>query len=55
MNHVERRASAGTPIFVPDGNEKTYAEMSLEEKNQTLMRRHAAAAFREYLPERFRL
>ncbi|RYZ25059.1 MAG: non-canonical purine NTP pyrophosphatase, partial [Chitinophagaceae bacterium] len=29
------------PVFVPDGTEKTFAEMSMEEKNQFSHRRKA--------------
>src|SRR5690606_33127598 len=40
----EKRGNAGfgyDPVFVPDGSEKTFAEMSMEEKNQFSHRRKA--------------
>lgn len=37
------------PIFVPEGESRTYAEMSLEEKNRTSMRGEAATRFRKHL------
>ncbi|MDD4938043.1 MAG: RdgB/HAM1 family non-canonical purine NTP pyrophosphatase [Candidatus Shapirobacteria bacterium] len=37
------------PIFVPDGTNKTYAEMSIEEKNKISHRRKALNKLKEYL------
>ncbi len=55
----ERRGEGGfgyDPIFRPDGEEKSFAEMTAEEKNRVSHRGRAVRAFREvidpYLPER---
>jgi non-canonical purine NTP pyrophosphatase (RdgB/HAM1 family) len=37
------------PIFLPDGYEKTFAEMSQEEKNEISMRRNALNKLNEFL------
>lgn len=37
------------PIFIPDGNDKTYAEMTSEEKNEISMRKIALMKFKEYI------
>ena len=37
------------PIFLPDGYEKTFAEMSREEKNEISMRRNALNKLNEFL------
>ena len=37
------------PIFIPDGSDHTFAEMSIEEKNQFNHRTKAAAKLVEYL------
>lgn len=37
------------PIFLPDGQEKTFAEMSREEKNNISMRRNAFCQLKEFL------
>lgn len=37
------------PVFMPDGFEKTFAEMTSEEKNRISHRRRALEAFRDYL------
>ena len=37
------------PIFQPDGYDKTFAEMSSEEKNQVSMRKIAAGKLKEYI------
>jgi non-canonical purine NTP pyrophosphatase (RdgB/HAM1 family) len=37
------------PIFQPDGWEKTFAEMTQEEKNQISMRKIAFQKLKEYL------
>ena len=37
------------PIFLPNGYDKTYAEMASEEKNQISHRSKALEAFKEYL------
>jgi XTP/dITP diphosphohydrolase len=43
------------PIFIPEGSTKTYGEMTLEEKNQTSMRRIAVDKFMKYLDAHFEL
>ncbi len=40
-------------IFIPDGDERTYAEMSLDDKNRTSMRKKAADKFKLYLKRNF--
>ena len=37
------------PIFIPEGQERTYAEMTSEEKNAISMRKMALMEFKEYL------
>lgn len=37
------------PIFIPEGYDKTYAEMSADEKNKISMRKIALMKFREYI------
>jgi XTP/dITP diphosphohydrolase len=37
------------PIFIPEGQNETYAEMSFEEKNRNSMRRIAVDKFMKYL------
>lgn len=37
------------PIFLPDGYEKTFAEMGTEEKNKISMRKMAASKLKEFL------
>jgi non-canonical purine NTP pyrophosphatase (RdgB/HAM1 family) len=37
------------PVFVPEGEERTFAEMSREEKNEISMRRKAFEELRGYL------
>lgn len=49
---TEMRGSGGfgyDPIFVPEGSDYTYAEMSAEQKNAISMRRIALHKFREFL------
>lgn len=49
---IEMRGAGGfgyDPIFVPDGHDITYAEMSAEEKNTVSMRKIALERFRDYL------
>ena len=41
------------PIFQPDGYDKTFAQMSAEEKNEMSMRRIALEKLRKYLDEKF--
>ncbi len=41
------------PIFVPDGYDKTFAEMTAEEKNKISHRGRAIAALVAYLREKF--
>lgn len=43
------------PIFIPEGNTKTYGEMTLEEKNQSSMRRIAVDKFMKYLSAHYEL
>lgn len=40
------------PIFIPDGSEKTYAEMNSEEKNQISMRKIALLKFRDFMEKK---
>lgn len=52
---TEERGTNGfgyDPIFVPAGEDKTYAQMSAEEKNATSMRRQALIKLKEYLASR---
>jgi XTP/dITP diphosphohydrolase len=37
------------PVFIPDGKEQTFAEMSLDEKNQISHRARAFERLREFL------
>jgi XTP/dITP diphosphohydrolase len=37
------------PIFVPDGYDRTYAEMTSEEKNEISMRKIALLKFKEFM------
>ena len=51
----EKRGSLGfgyDPIFVPDGSDKTFAEMDAEEKNRFSHRQKAAAQLVLFLQER---
>jgi XTP/dITP diphosphohydrolase len=43
------------PIFVPRGDDRTYAEMTQAEKDKTSMRRDAVRGFSQFLDERFEL
>jgi len=43
------------PIFIPNGESMTYAEMSLVEKNRTSMRQEAIEKFRGYLLQHYEL
>jgi len=43
------------PIFVPRGDDRTYAEMTQIEKDKTSMRRDAVRNFSQFLDERFEL
>lgn len=48
----ERRGTNGfgyDPVFIPDGSEKTFAEMTLEEKNQFSHRKKAITNLTEFL------
>lgn len=42
-------------IFIPNGDERTYAQMSFAEKNRTSMRRQAVDNFLGYLMQHFEL
>ena len=49
---TEKRGSSGfgyDPVFVPEGHSKTFAEMTLEEKNQLSHRAIAVKKLAEYL------
>jgi len=51
---TERRGKQGfgyDPIFVPDGKNKTFAEMTLEEKNTVSHRANAFIKLKEFLAE----
>jgi inosine triphosphate pyrophosphatase len=39
------------PIFQPDGSEKTFAQMTPQEKSQCSMRKRAVEALRQYLAQ----
>lgn len=43
------------PIFIPYGSGKTFAEMSIEEKNKYSHRGKAVRKLKEYLDEKFRI
>jgi XTP/dITP diphosphohydrolase len=52
----EKRGEAGfgyDPVFVPDGAEKTFAEMSLQEKNRFSHRKKAADQLIQFLKNNF--
>lgn len=52
----EKRGSLGfgyDPVFVPDGSDKTFAEMDAEEKNRFSHRQKAAAQLVLFLQERY--
>lgn len=52
---TEPRGAGGfgyDPIFVPDGQDRTYAEMTSEEKNAQSMRKEALIKFRDFLGSR---
>jgi len=40
------------PIFIPDGFDKTYAEMTSDEKNEISMRKIALLKFKEFMSAR---
>jgi non-canonical purine NTP pyrophosphatase (RdgB/HAM1 family) len=42
-------------IFIPEGDSRTYAEMTLDEKNQTSMRKKVVDSFAKYLDQHFEL
>lgn len=49
---TEKRGSSGfgyDPVFVPEGHSRTFAEMTLEEKNQSSHRAIAVKKLAEYL------
>jgi len=37
------------PIFIPDGKDKSYAELTVEEKNEISQRNVALVKFKEHL------
>jgi len=52
---IEEKGSRGfgfDPIFVPEGNQRTFAEMSIEEKNPISHRGKAMRAFAEVLRQK---
>jgi non-canonical purine NTP pyrophosphatase (RdgB/HAM1 family) len=52
---VPPRGTAGfgwDPLFQPDGSEKTFAEMTPDEKNQYSMRKKAVEGLQHYLAQR---
>jgi XTP/dITP diphosphohydrolase len=51
---TERRGKQGfgyDPVFVPDGNNKTFAEMSMDEKNTISHRAIAFTKLKEFLAD----
>ena len=42
------------PLFVPDGDTRTFAQMSLDEKNKFSHRRKAMDAFLYYINNNFK-
>jgi XTP/dITP diphosphohydrolase len=52
----EKRGSLGfgyDPVFIPDGSDKTFAEMNAEEKNRYSHRQKAASQLVLFLQERY--
>lgn len=52
---AERRGTSGfgyDPVFIPDGSDRTFAEMSLAEKNRFSHRKKAIEKFTSYLINR---
>ena len=41
------------PIFIPEGHNKTYAEMTSDEKNQISMRKLALLKFKEFISKQY--
>ena len=41
------------PVFVPNGSDKTFAEMTKAEKNQISMRKIAIQKLRKYLSQEY--
>ncbi len=41
------------PVFIPDGEEKTYAQMSIDEKNKVSHRRKALDKLSDFLKENY--
>ena len=53
-----RKGSGGfgyDPVFVPDGHTRTFAQMTLKEKNQISHRARAIQSFSSYLKQRMNL
>jgi non-canonical purine NTP pyrophosphatase (RdgB/HAM1 family) len=43
------------PIFIPDGDKRSYGEMTMDEKNETSMRKEAALKLSKYFSPNFEL
>ena len=41
------------PIFIPDGHDRTYAEMTADEKNKISMRKIALLKWKEFLEQKY--
>jgi len=54
---TERKGEKGfgyDPVFIPDGSEKTFAEMSMDEKNEYSHRKKAADKMIKFLQEKIK-
>ncbi len=41
------------PIFIPDGHDRTYAEMTADEKNEISMRKIALLKWKEFMEQKY--